>query len=63
MTAAEAAAELEDADNFLRPRVIEVPREEHIGNSVLATGTSSELPPSYEEPAWPPRPVVEPGRC
>lgn len=59
MTAAEAAAELADANEFLRPRVLEVPSEEHIGNSVLAAAAPSDLPPSYEDFL---RPVVEPGR-
>jgi len=60
MTAAEAAAELADANEFLRPRMLSVPNEEHIGNSVLAA-TPSDLPPSYESFS-PPRVVVEPGR-
>ena len=50
LTAAEAAAELADADEYLRPRVIEVPREELIGTSVLAPVSGpGELPPSYED--------------
>jgi len=60
MTAAEAAAELADANEFLRPRVLSIPNEEHIGNSVLAA-TPSDLPPSYEAFSQP-RVVVEPGR-
>ncbi|EPE24215.1 hypothetical protein GLAREA_08065 [Glarea lozoyensis ATCC 20868] len=47
MTAAEAAAELAEVDEFLRPRLIEMPREELIGNSVLAHH-ATDLPPSYE---------------
>jgi hypothetical protein len=54
--AAEAAA-----DEYLRPRVIEMPREDLVMNSVLAP--ASELPPSYEDFAAPAqRQVVEPGR-
>jgi hypothetical protein len=52
LTAAEAAAELADANAFMQPRVIEVPSEELIGNSVLAPtprAGGSELPPSYED--------------
>lgn len=45
LTPAEAAAELADAEEFLRPRYIEVPAAELVGNSVIG---SSELPPSYE---------------
>ena len=72
LTAAEAAAELADAEEFLRPRVIEVPSPEHVGNSVLAPAPSG-LPPSYEDFAasqWQRQPqpqlqpqVVDPGRC
>jgi hypothetical protein len=64
MTVAEAAAELVDAEEFLRPRVIEVPSAEHIGNSVLRPA-ASDLPPSYEDfAASQPQPqVVDPGRC
>lgn len=62
LTAAEEAAELADANEFLRPRVIEVPSQEHIGNSVLAAGAVSDLPPSYEDFFSQPRAVVEPGR-
>lgn len=69
LTAAEAAAELADANAFMQPRVIEVPSEEHIGNSILAAAPATapagapELPPSYEDFISQPRPVVEPGRC
>lgn len=61
LTPAEAAAELADAEEFLRPRVIEVPSAEHIGNSVLAP-SASELPPSYEAFASSRAQVVAPGR-
>lgn len=44
----EAAAELAQADEFLRPRVIEIPNAELVGNSVLHHD-ASELPPSYED--------------
>ena len=60
LTPAEAAAELADAEEFLRPRVIEMPEEGHIGNSVLSG--VSELPPSYEYYASPVRQMVDPGR-
>jgi hypothetical protein len=60
MTAAEAAAELADAEEFLRPRVIEVPSAAHIGNSVLVP--TSDLPPSYEDFAASQPQVVDPGR-
>lgn len=43
LTAAEAAAELADAEEFLRPRYIEVPAPEFVGNSVI----HDDLPPSY----------------
>jgi hypothetical protein len=64
LTAAEAAAELADANEYLRPRVIEIPREELIGTSVLAPASAGELPPSYEDFASSsqPRAVVDPGR-
>lgn len=60
MTEAEAAAELAEVDEFLRPRVIEMPNPEHIGNSVLSHHTS-ELPPSYEDFAPQSREIA--GRC
>lgn len=69
LTAAEAAAELADANAFMQPRLIEVPSDEHIGNSVLAAAPRTapagapELPPSYEDFLSQPRVVVEPGRC
>lgn len=64
LTAAQAAAELADAEEFLRPRVIEVPSPEHIGHSVLApaAASSSDLPPSYEDFAASQPQVVSPGR-
>ena len=62
MTAAEAAAELADAEEFLRPRVIEVPSAAHIGNSVLVP-RASDLPPSYDDFAASQPQVVDPGRC
>ena len=58
LTAAEAAAELADANAFMRPRIIEVPSYELIGNSVLSpapapastqTTSAPEPPPSYED--------------
>ncbi|TAQ87490.1 hypothetical protein B7494_g4191 [Chlorociboria aeruginascens] len=54
LNAVEAAAELADADEYLRPRVIEVPRADLVENSVL--GRSD--PPSYEDFAEPQRQVV-----
>ncbi len=69
LTPAEAAAELADANAFMRPRVIEVPRAELLGNSVLVpapapapTGAAFELPPSYDDFISQPRAIVEPGR-
>lgn len=61
LTAEEAAAELADAEEFLRPRVIEVPAAQLIGNSDLSG--VSELPPSYEYYASPSQQIVDPGRC
>jgi len=62
LTAEEAAAELAGADEYLTPRVIEMPNENLLGNSALAQAEDSELPPSYE--AFPPRSrqIVDPGR-
>ena len=60
LTAAEAHQELQEANEFFRPRVIHVPSEEHIGNSVLAP--APELPPSYEDFFLSVAPMVEPGR-
>ncbi|RDW73259.1 hypothetical protein BP6252_07166 [Coleophoma cylindrospora] len=48
LSAAEAAAELAQANAFLTPRIIEAPSEELIGNSVLRHNVP-ELPPSYED--------------
>ncbi|KUJ24395.1 uncharacterized protein LY89DRAFT_679552 [Mollisia scopiformis] len=59
LTAEEAAAELADADEFLRPRVLEMPSPELVGNSVINAG--AELPPSYEDFAVPRRSVVSRG--
>jgi hypothetical protein len=64
LTAAEAAAELADAETYLRPRVIETPSEDLVGNSVLTRVSApmgSDLPPSYED-FGAPRLPVEPGR-
>lgn len=61
LTAAEAAAELADADEYFRPRVIEAPREELVQNSVLGS-SSRELPPSYED-SPDVRREVDPSRC
>jgi hypothetical protein len=61
LTAEEAAAELADVDEYLRPRVIEMPSEDLRGNSVLAQTDDSELPPSYEAFSRPQR-MVDPGR-
>ncbi|KAF8848947.1 hypothetical protein BDZ45DRAFT_680886 [Acephala macrosclerotiorum] len=48
LTPEEAAAELADAHEFFRPRVIEMPSPELVGNSVLSAG-AGELPPNYED--------------
>jgi len=64
LTAAEAAAELAHVETFFRPRVIEAPSEDLVGNSVLTRVSvvmSSDLPPSYEDFAAP-RLLVELGR-
>ena len=50
LTAAEAAAELADANAFMLPRVIEVPSEELIGNSVLAPASRQIQPRSIGIP-------------
>ncbi|KAG0651723.1 hypothetical protein D0Z07_2066 [Hyphodiscus hymeniophilus] len=70
LTAAEAAAELADANAFMQPRVIEVPNEEHVGNSVLvpsptpaASGSAPEHPPSYEDFIAQPSAISQPVRC
>ncbi|PQE33315.1 arrestin protein [Rutstroemia sp. NJR-2017a WRK4] len=62
LTAAEAAAELADANEYLRPRVIEVPSEAFVANSVLRTSAAPELPPSYEDFEESRRQVVSPSR-
>ncbi|RDL42554.1 Uncharacterized protein BP5553_02533 [Venustampulla echinocandica] len=65
LTAAEEAAELAaSADEHLRPRVMEVPSENLIENSVLPGHQHTVLPPSYEVfAARPARQIVAPGRC
>ena len=65
LTAEEAAAELADANEYLRPRVIEMPREDLIENSILRSSSTvprPELPPSYEHTEVSSRPV-DPSRC
>ncbi|QSZ37516.1 hypothetical protein DSL72_008614 [Monilinia vaccinii-corymbosi] len=65
LTAEEAAAELADADEYLRPRVMEVPREALVENSLLRpslTVPRPESPPSYENAQGSRRPV-DPSRC
>jgi hypothetical protein len=65
LTAAEAAAELASANEFFVPRVIEVPDERHIGNSVLRPADSapaSDLPPNYNDFTQH-QPMVLPGKC
>jgi len=61
VTAEEAAIELaaQEAEEYLRPRVLEVPRDELIGRSVLGSA-GMDLPPGYDDFA--PRRVVDPGR-
>ncbi|KAL2063375.1 hypothetical protein VTL71DRAFT_5180 [Oculimacula yallundae] len=61
ITAEEAAIELaaQEAEEYLRPRVLEVPSEDLVGRSVLGS-VAMELPPSYDDFA--PRQVVDPGR-
>lgn len=61
LTAEEAAIELaeQEAEEYFRPRVLEIPREELVGRSVLGSA-AMELPPSYDDFA--PRQVVDPGR-
>ncbi|KAG9235983.1 hypothetical protein BJ875DRAFT_249152 [Amylocarpus encephaloides] len=60
LTAAEAALELAEVNEFFRPRVLEVPSETMVGNSVLAHH-ATELPPSYEDFSRAPRPIA--GAC
>lgn len=65
LTAEEAAAELADVNEYLRPRVIEIPRENLLENSVLRSSFTvprPELPPSYEHTETLSRPV-DPSRC
>ncbi|TGO30705.1 hypothetical protein BPAE_0004g01670 [Botrytis paeoniae] len=65
LTAEEAAAELADANEYLRPRVIEMPREDLVENSILRSSSTvprPELPPSYEHTEVSSRPV-DPSRC
>ncbi|TVY37610.1 hypothetical protein LOCC1_G006374 [Lachnellula occidentalis] len=62
LTVEEAAAELAGADEYLMARLIEMPHEDLIGNSVLAQADSSELPPSYEDFARPQQ-IATLGRC
>lgn len=67
LTAAEAAEELASANEFFVPRVIEVPDERLVGNSVLrpttstAPGRAPEGPPHYDDFA--PARTVTPGKC
>lgn len=72
---AEQAQELADAEEYLRPRVIEIPREELVGTSVLVRTQSrpqpTALPPSYEDAGTAEssrggrggRAFVEPSKC
>lgn len=60
LTPAEAAAELADANDFFRPRVVEALREDLVGNSML--GSDLGLPPSYEDFFGGSMVTVEPGR-
>ncbi|KAF7863968.1 hypothetical protein EAF04_006933 [Stromatinia cepivora] len=65
LTAAEAAAELANVNEYLRPRVIEMPREDLVENSVLRSSFTvprPELPPSYEHTEEASR-RVDPSRC
>ncbi|KAE8450637.1 hypothetical protein EG329_005981 [Mollisiaceae sp. DMI_Dod_QoI] len=57
LTEEEEAAELAGVDEFLRPRVIEMPSPELVGNSVLGAraGQRTELPPNYDDFASMPR--------
>jgi hypothetical protein len=70
LSAAEAAAELARVDEFFTPRLIQVPSEELLENSVLRpaasiapAATTSDLPPSYENFFSQTRAVVNPGKC
>lgn len=65
LTAEEAAAELADANEYLRPRVIESPREDLVENNFLRsrlTAPRPALPPRYENAGELIR-QVEPSRC
>ncbi|KAH8813124.1 hypothetical protein F5884DRAFT_787475 [Xylogone sp. PMI_703] len=71
LSAVEQAQVIADAEEHLRPRVIEIPREELIGTSVLRTTPSrtnnGALPPSYEDigssQQTGERRFIEPGKC
>lgn len=71
LSAAEQAQVIADAEETLRPRVIEIPREELIGTSVLRSTQGrvhdGALPPSYESTGSSPqaaeRRFIEPGKC
>lgn len=62
LTPEEAAAELADAEQFLIPRAIEMPRENLTGNDVLGEAENLELPPSYNDFGSLSRPQIV-GRC
>jgi hypothetical protein len=67
LTADEAAAELASANEFFVPRLMEVPSERFIGNSILHPAasaprtTAGELPPTYDERSQPR--TIAPGKC
>jgi hypothetical protein len=67
LTADEAAAELASANEFFVPRLMEVPSESYIGNSILQPAapaprtTAGELPPTYDERSKPR--TIAPGKC
>lgn len=68
LTAAEAAAELANVNEYLMPRIIEIPREDLVENSFLQSSFTvprSELPPSYEhtEHTEQASRQVDPSRC
>lgn len=66
LTAAEAAEELESANEFFRPRVMEIPDPRLVGNSFSRSTESaaparvSEHPPNYD---MGPARAVTPGKC
>jgi hypothetical protein len=63
LTPAEAAVELANVNEFFRPRMLEIPDEELLGNSMLRpVSPISEQPPSYEDFFSQQRAVVDPGR-